>query len=253
MSHLNGSNKIDVEHNVIQKPGSSSVQTDITLKEKAKIALRIILLVLFTIDIPIFLYVNLSNQIWIIWALVISIIPPVISITFNFIFRKQFDVLGMLSIIVLVSTIILNLFNVPKFYSLGASFVFGVVGLVLVITLIPIKVGSFEMRPFLYYCSKNYGIGNYEGLTKDEPFTERCERYWRTYASFRRPLIIVTAVWGFVFLIELLIRIIIVYNTNGVDVNNRAFFYAFPFLGVSTAIYVIWVHRKRFKEKICFA
>ncbi|CAG8807935.1 11668_t:CDS:2, partial [Racocetra persica] len=37
----------------------------------------------------------------------------------------------------------------------------------------------------------------YRGLTIDEPIPERCERYWRTYASFRQALIVATAIWGF--------------------------------------------------------
>ncbi|CAG8828267.1 10988_t:CDS:1, partial [Gigaspora rosea] len=99
-------------------------------------------------------------------------------------------IIGIASAMILVS-----FKNVPKFYSLGISFISGVIGLVLVITLIPIKVGSFEMRPFAYYCSKNLGLGNYKGLTKHESVSERCDRYWRNYALFRRALMIVTAVW----------------------------------------------------------
>ncbi|CAG8795646.1 37812_t:CDS:1 [Gigaspora margarita] len=249
MSHLNGSND---EHNVTQPPAFSSFQTDLTPRAKAIITLRITLVIFLAIHIPLVLYFILSRTIW---ALAISIIPPTISIIFNLIIYKQFDVIGMLSIIGWVSAIILVSFQkVSKFYSLGVSFVFGVIGLVLVITLIPIKVGSFEMRPFLYYCSKHFNIGNYQGLTKDEPFPDRCERYWKAYASFRRPLIIVTAVWGFVFLLELLIRIIIVYKANGVDPDNGVFYYALPFLSVFTAIYITWLkRRKQLKERICFA
>ncbi|KAF0550823.1 membrane protein [Gigaspora margarita] len=215
--------------------------------------LRVLFIFIFDVALPLILYFTLSYQIWAIWALLISFIPPIISIFINFIFRKQFDVIGMLSIIGIVSAIILVSFkNVSKFYSLGMSFIFGVIDLILVITLIPIKIGSFEMRPFAYYCSKNLGIGNYKGLTKYETFSERCERYWRNYALFRQALIIGTAVWGFVFLLELLIIIIIV-CTKGSDYNDnisydRVVYYTFPFLSLFNSIFSLWVKTKGFKE-----
>ncbi|CAG8451494.1 225_t:CDS:1 [Dentiscutata erythropus] len=248
MSHLNenGSNRTDNENPQIEELTSNKLLT----------FLQTLLIIIFDIGLPLIFYYTLSTHIWIIWALVISIVPPIISIIFNFIFRKQFDVLGMLSIIALISAIILFSFqNVPKFYSLGVSFVFGVVSLVLVISIIPIKVGSFEMRPVLFYCSKLLGIsrynsiGRYRGLTmmKGESISECYERYWKSSASFRRYHVIVTAGYGFVFLLELLIHIIIVCN-NGVDDNDRIFFYSFPILGVFIGFYSCWALRKGFEE-----
>ncbi|CAG8639160.1 16080_t:CDS:1 [Racocetra fulgida] len=73
------------------------------------------------------------------------------------------------------------------------------------------------MRPLLYYNCKNLEIGNLKGLTEDEPIPERYERYWRSYALFRRTFIVLTAVWGFGLLLDVPVRILIIYKTKTID------------------------------------
>ncbi|CAG8620390.1 1145_t:CDS:2 [Dentiscutata heterogama] len=138
--------------------------------------------------------------------------------TMIFIFRKQVNLIGLLVVFGFIVGIIFSVIEGDsRLFLLRDSFFTGVFGLAFIITLIPIKIGSFEMRPLVYYSAKNLGMANLKGLTEDEPIPERWERYWRSYPRFRQTFIVLTAVWGFGLLIEVPVRVIIVYRSPTVD------------------------------------
>ncbi|CAG8784902.1 3146_t:CDS:1 [Cetraspora pellucida] len=197
---------------------TSTLKTNSTQKNKRNMLLFFLLMIFVDIGLPILLYYILSKYIPVIWALVISGIPPIVSVILNFIIRKQVNAIGILSIVGFIAGTILSVLqDDPKLYLLRESFITGAVSLVFIVSLIPIKIGSFQMRPLLYYNSKNLGLADLKGLTEDEPIPERFERYWRSYALFRRVFIVMTAVWGFGLLLEVPARILIIYNTKTVD------------------------------------
>ncbi|CAG8645635.1 11422_t:CDS:1 [Dentiscutata erythropus] len=239
MSHLKESNKIDNKNHVIRTSGDSASPLALEQsapsttsespppsthkinsyqQDKRKLLLFFLFMLFVDVGLPLILYAILSKYIPTIWALIISGIPPIISVILNFIHRKQINAIGLLSLAGFIAGSILAIYqDDPKLYLLRDSFITGVIGLVFVITLIPIKVGSFEMRPLIYYNSKNLGLGDLKGLTEDEPIPDRWERYWRSYALFRRTFIVLTAVWGFGLILEVPARVIIIYNTSTVD------------------------------------
>ncbi|CAG8730121.1 1732_t:CDS:1, partial [Racocetra persica] len=199
-------------------PAPSTLKNNSSLKNKIRRFLFPLFLLFVDIGLPLLLYFILSKHIPNIWALIISGIPPIVSVILNFIIRKQPNAVGILAIVGFIAGLILSLFqDDPKLFLLRESFITGVFGLIFIVTLIPIKIGTFQMRPLLYYKFKNLELGNLKGLTEDEPISERYERYWRSEPLFRRTFIVMNAVWGFGTLIEVPIRIIIIYNTKTVD------------------------------------
>ncbi|KAF0550822.1 membrane protein [Gigaspora margarita] len=198
---------------MIQPP---SIET--TQKNKAKMMLQLLLMMFIDIGLPLLLYFVLSKYLSTILALIISGVPPAISVIVTFILRRQVNVIGLLVLIGFVVGIILSVIQGdPKLFLLRESFITGAIGLAFIITLIPIKVGSFEMRPLVYYNAKNLGMANLKGLTEDEPIPERWERYWKSYPRFRQTFIVLTAVWGFGLLLEVPVRVIIIYRTATID------------------------------------
>ncbi|CAG8494701.1 hypothetical protein C2G38_2069892 [Gigaspora rosea] len=189
-----------------------------TQPSKSRSMLLLLLMMFFDLGLPLLLYYILEKFIPTIWALAISGVPPAISVVVNFIFRKQISVLGFLVVLAFIVGIILSVVQGdPRIVLLRESCVTGVFGLLFLFTLIPIKIGSFQMRPILYYNSKNLEIGDLKGLTEDEPIPERYERYWRSYSGFRKTFIVLTAVWGVGLLIEVAVRIVIIYYTTTID------------------------------------
>ncbi|CAG8719773.1 38153_t:CDS:1 [Gigaspora margarita] len=194
------------------------IQPSGTQPNKSRSMLRLLLMMFVDLALPLLLYYILEKFIPTIWALAISGVPPAISVIVNFIYRKQISVLGFLVVLAFIIGIILSVVQGdPRIVLLRESCVTGVFGLVFLITLIPINIGSFQMRPILYYNSKNLEIGDLKGLTEDESIPDRYERYWKSYSGFRHTFIILTAVWGVGLLIEVAVRIIIIYKTATID------------------------------------
>ncbi|CAG8708935.1 16920_t:CDS:1 [Dentiscutata erythropus] len=280
MSHFKGSNQTDNKNHVVQSSGdlaspvtletpapsttlesSTTQESPTTLKppkinsiqeSKRKMFLLSLLMLFVDIILPLVLYMILSRFISVILALVISGIPPIISIILNFIFHRQVSITGILSLTGFIAGTIMSIIKGDaRLYLLREPIMSCAVGLVLLITLIPIKVGSFQIRPLLFYYVKNLGMGNLEGLTEDEPIPERWERYWGTYAELRRTFFVLTAVWGFGLILDAPARILVIYNTKTID---QAVYFGLIIgivwvncLILFTIIYVKW--RKHLFEK----
>lgn len=240
MSKLEESDRANQEVHIIKPP---------TQKSRGKMILRLFLTMFIDIALPVILYEILSNYIPTIWALIISGVPPTISVIVNFILRKQVNPIGVLVIIGFIIGFILSLVkNDPRLFLLRESIITGVFGLSFIITLIPIKIGSFEMRPLLYYNSKNLEMDELKGLTEDEPIPERWERYWISYSSFRLSYYVLTAVWGFGLLIEVPARIVLIYYTATIDdavyIGNIAFYSWLGCLILFTIIFSRYMKKK---------
>ncbi|RIA92045.1 hypothetical protein C1645_766175 [Glomus cerebriforme] len=85
------------------------------------------------------------------------------------------------------------------------------------------------------------------GLTEDEPISERWDRYWVSYPSFRHGFIVMTAVWGVGLIAEVPIRVIIVFGTpenRAVYLSNIATYSWLIILVIFSIIYV-----RRFRKR----
>ncbi|KAF0501608.1 membrane protein [Gigaspora margarita] len=180
----------------LESPEPSKLKTNNSTRKnkRRKMILLAILKIFVDVGLPLIFYYIFSNFVPVVWALFISGIPPMISVILNFIFRKQVNAMGILIMTSFIAGSICSIIlNDPRLYLLRESFVGGIISMVFIISLIPINVGSFQMRPLLYYSIQHLGIG-IKGLTEDEPIPERWERYWRSYVVFRRTFIVLTAV-----------------------------------------------------------
>jgi hypothetical protein len=198
-------------------------QNKMTRQDKLKIILRIGLMIFFEIALPFALYYILRNYIREIWALLISGIPPFIIAIYGLISRRRADIIGVIVVISFIISAIVSLIkDDPRVQLLRKSTITATVSTVLIISLIPIKIGTFQMRPLAFYFLKDMATGgsfgysnskvNLPGLTEDEPINERWDRYWASYQYFRRGIIIMTAIWGFGLLFEIPIRVIVIFK-----------------------------------------
>ncbi|KAF0519716.1 membrane protein [Gigaspora margarita] len=273
MTHLKGSNRIENEDHtsstlleqnapstVLELPTPSTLKINSTQKTKRKLLLLSLLMIVIDLVVPLILYFILSNYIPAFLASAISGTIPFVSIIINFIFLKRVDTNGILSTTGFITATILSIIQDNTMSSslqpLRQSIHLFTTGLVLLFTLIPLKVGSFQMRPLLYHNFKNMGMGNLKGLTEDEPIPERWERYWRTFVEFRRTIVGLTAVWGFCLMLDVPIRILVIYKTK---TPEQAFFIGsivtFAWMQCPVIFSVIYVKlmknllEKRLKEK----
>ncbi|CAG8537115.1 15762_t:CDS:1 [Funneliformis mosseae] len=207
---------------------SSRNDTKSVRQEKFKRFLGVGLMISFEIVLPLILYYILRKYIPEIWALIISGVPPFSAVIFGIIRNRRVDVLGLLIILTtIVGAILAIVKNDARIHLLRETTITGTVGLTFLVTLIPIKVGSFRMRPLTFYFGRDMDTGGsfghlssgstLTGLTEDEPIPERWDRYWNSYSLFRRGFIVLTAVWGLGLLAEVPIRVFIVLKSTSTE------------------------------------
>jgi hypothetical protein len=236
-------------------PTPPNQQVKPTKREKLMVYLGIGLMLFFEIALPLILYYVLKNLIPEIWALIISGVPPFLVVVYGLISKRKIDILGALIIVsFIVSAIVASLKNDTRIYLLRESTITGTVGLTFLITLIPIKIGSFQMRPIIYYFAKDMQTGGTFGYSSPkrnntvstEDINELWESYWNEYAVFRQGFIFLTVLWGVGLLIEVPARAIIVLKT---PTTERAVFWTnivtYGWLGVLILINVIYSRRFR--------
>ncbi|GBC10492.1 hypothetical protein RclHR1_09680002 [Rhizophagus clarus] len=239
---------------------SSPYEVKLTRKEKLMNYLRIGTMLFFEIFLPLILYYVLKQFISEIHALLISGIPPLIIVIYGIIAKRRIDTLGAIVIIsFIVSAVATTLKNNPRIYLLRESTVTGSIGLTFLLTLIPIKYGSFQMRPLTYYFAKDMQTGgsfgsskrNNTGLT-EEDVTERWEIYWKNYAVFRRGFYVSTIFWGIGLLVEVPARTIIALKVQPFDKavlwTNIVTYSWLTILFTTNHIYSIWFRKKFAKE-----
>jgi hypothetical protein len=213
-------------------PNENSQSTSQTQNAKQKKNFKALigtgLMIFFDVVLPIVLYYILKKYMREIWALVISGVPPFIVFLYGIARNRRVDILGVIIILsFIVSAIMAVLRDDPRLYLLRESVITATVSLVFLITLIPIKIGSFQMRPLVFYFAKDMAtggtFGHYSdsnilpGLTEDEPIAERFDRYWNSYPMFRHGFMVLTAVWGFGLLLEVPMRVIIVFKAKSTE------------------------------------
>ncbi|POG77664.1 hypothetical protein GLOIN_2v1544686 [Rhizophagus irregularis DAOM 181602=DAOM 197198] len=159
-------------------------EVKLTRKEKLMVYLKIGLMLFFEIALPLILFYVLKSYMKEIWALLISGVPPFLIVIYGIISKRRIDILGAITIIsIVVSAIVASLKGDARAYLLRESAITGTVGLTFLITLIPIKYGSFQMRPIMFYFAKDMQTGesfgysskkrNNSGLTEEISDTSR--------------------------------------------------------------------------------
>ncbi|GBC08284.1 hypothetical protein RclHR1_00800011 [Rhizophagus clarus] len=226
-----------------------------TKKEMIKLILRFGFLMFFEFGLPFALYYILENYTGEILALLLSGIPPLIIVIYGIISKRRVDVMGTLLIVSFIISAVVSLYeDNPRIQLLRKSAVTTIVSLLMIITLIPIKFGTFRMRPFAFYFFRNMATEisnskvNLPGLTEEEPTEERWERYWVSYGYFRRGFTIMTAILGFGFLLEVPISVIIIYKISS---THQAFLFinilsysVSIILGILTLICAWWIKKQ---------
>ncbi|KAF0458452.1 membrane protein [Gigaspora margarita] len=213
---------------------------------------------LINIIIPALLYYLLTRHTKLshIEVLIISGIPSTIFTIYNFIFNRRADFMGIIPIfgfiIGIISEVVAYSTNNEQLFLLKKALFTCAFALLHFITLIPIKIKSFEMRPLQFYIAKSSGF-ELRGLTEDEPIPERWERYWKSYHLFRQMFYVLTAIWGFGILIDVVLHVIIVYSTpfnEAVIINDIVLYSWLGFLTLTTIFYIKFVVRVRAKKLI---
>ncbi|CAO3594591.1 unnamed protein product [Absidia cylindrospora] len=166
-------------------------------KRRALMFRRISYMVVMNAALPIALYYILKSHIPAVWALVLSSTPTILSVIVQAIFMRRVDSIGIAVIFGFILSVILASTNGdPKLLLLRESFVTAGVGVVCAVTLIPLRIRSFVMKPVLYYLARDLiplrPVEFKDPVTR--PPQKRILFYWNHSPFLRRHLRILTAI-----------------------------------------------------------
>ncbi|KAI8088960.1 uncharacterized protein BX664DRAFT_331820 [Halteromyces radiatus] len=175
----------------------SDTNTIFARKQRRKLMIRrISYMIIMNAAIPIALYYILKQHIAAVWALVLSSTPTILSVIVQALFMRRVDSFGIAVIFGFILSVILASTNGdPKLLLLRESFVTAGVGIVCAITLIPIRIRNFVMKPVLYYLARDLiPLRPVEFQDPEKKSQERILFYWHHSSFFRTHLRILTAI-----------------------------------------------------------
>jgi len=154
-------------------------------------------------------------------ALLISSAPPAINCVFKFFFYRRVDPIGLLIIFGFVLSAVLSIIDgEPRLLILRDSFVTGISGLIFMVSLIPIKIGKFEVKPLTAGVSAQMMVAApkiqyfVQGQLIEQTRSDFC---WQWSHQYRRGMRASTAVWGVALLLEFTLRLIFYFSAMTVD------------------------------------
>ncbi|KAG0088009.1 hypothetical protein BGZ92_006716 [Podila epicladia] len=175
----------------------------------------------FDVVLPVILYYILKSHMSTLAALLISSAPPAINCVVKFIVYRRLDPIGLLIIFGFVLSAILSVIDGnPRLLLLRDSFVTCASGLIFLGSLIPIKIGKFQMKPLTYGVSAQMMAAApsiqyfVEGNLVEQSLSEFC---WQWSRHYRRGMRTMTAVWGIALLLEFTLRLIFYFSSMNLD------------------------------------
>ncbi|KAI9318422.1 hypothetical protein BX666DRAFT_1927696 [Dichotomocladium elegans] len=181
------------------------------------------LAILWCIGLPILLYHILRPYLGQVIAMVVASAPPLLIVILRMVRERTFDMLGVVAgVSFLISGIISISEPDDKVASICESLVPLLVGILCVVSVIPIRIGRWKMRPLIYELANQImprtdsdealAANDDMHLAQKRPASKRQKLDWayRNLARFRRDMRVMTFSWGVMLIAGFIIKLIIV-------------------------------------------
>lgn len=201
----------------------STETTEVDVRKKMRRSLLVFLFkMVVDIAAPLIIYHNLKTHVPVLVAIMVSSTPPLVLVIVIFIYKRKIDIMGCLCIFGFAfSTIVAISTGDVRLVMLRESSMTCVIGLVFLLTLIPIKTKRFRNRPlqFLFYSEFVDGLPSVSW--KDElghQYTLGRAEWQYTYVPYVRACCFYTTLlWGVVLEAEFIIKIIMIKSSLTID------------------------------------
>ncbi|KAI8142281.1 hypothetical protein BJV82DRAFT_616185 [Fennellomyces sp. T-0311] len=172
---------------------------------------------MFELVLPIALYYALRTFASPIVSLVVAGIPPALVVVIKGVRDHKVDMMGLLMLLGFVASVLLALIESdPKLYLLRESAMTSAMGVMLLVTLFPLRWRHSILRPFMFYVARQIAISSTVMLPAD---TVRLhwDWFWTNWLSFRAFFRGLTGLWAIGLLSEFFVRVILLYTVDDVD------------------------------------
>lgn len=197
-----------------------------TFKEKVKNVLimsrPMLITLVIDVGIPLAIYYISKRYISILIALILSGIPPLLSVIYTFIKRKRLDILGCIFVVSYIVSAVLSLITGDvRLALLRDSTVTALISVMFFVTLIPLKTRWFTVRPLIFMITQQM-FSNTPPLTWVDQEGKECSQplidfNWEHISLFRKFCYIITAAWSVVLMGEFIAKIIMIESTLDID------------------------------------
>ncbi|KAI9278755.1 hypothetical protein BDA99DRAFT_493070 [Phascolomyces articulosus] len=178
----------------------------------------LLIMLVIQVGIPLALYYGLRNTIGVVYALVISGIPPFIWVIFTFIKNRKIDALGLIIALSFILSGVVSLVSGDERAALiRDSAVGAIIGGFFLITLIPINTQWLVLRPLTYIMAEQmFGNIYYEWTDRDgNPQQQKIlEWQFEHIRFFRWSMRLQTLAWGTFLALELVACVLFVELTD---------------------------------------
>ncbi|ORY93394.1 hypothetical protein BCR43DRAFT_444969 [Syncephalastrum racemosum] len=207
-----------------------------------------ILAILWSIGLPILLYHLLRPHIGQVLAMVVAACPPLAIVIARMVKDKQFDPLGLVAgISFLISGLVSISEPSEQVEAICESIVPLLVGVFCIVSLIPIRIGSFTLRPLVFQVV-NQVMPRSEDAELEEQDRQRIANHHRTrkekldwaytnLARFRTDMRIMTGAWGAMLIIGFIVKLIVVLTNVDIGSAETAGYIIFGVGSVLMAIF----------------
>ncbi|KAI9028129.1 hypothetical protein CLU79DRAFT_737900 [Phycomyces nitens] len=174
------------------------------------------------VGLPLLIYYVLKMYVSILIALVLSGIPPLLSVLVTFYRKRRVDVLGVIFVVSFIVSAILTLISGDARYALlRDSVTTALVGFMFLVTLIPLHTRWLTIRPLTYLITHQMTSEMPPMTWTDKQGEEHSQAYmewcWDHFHWFRANSYITTSLWAFFLMGEFVARVIMVKSTLTVD------------------------------------
>lgn len=172
---------------------------------------------LFELVFPVILYYVLRGFVSPLLALLLAGVPTAIVVIYKGFKDRKVDMMGVLMLLgFVVSGILAFVQSDPKMYLLRESAMTLAMGLMLFITLFPLRWKHHVLRPFMFYVARQIAISS-NVLMNANTVSEHWDWFWDYYSTFRYFLRGLTFIWAAGLVSEFLVRVALISSLDDVD------------------------------------
>ncbi|KAI8331042.1 hypothetical protein BC941DRAFT_360778 [Chlamydoabsidia padenii] len=151
------------------------------------------------------------------FALLLASVPAALIVALKGVHDHKVDMTGTLTLVgFITSGVLATLQADPKLYLLRESTMTLAMGIILIITVLPLRIGQHKLRPFIFYVARQMAIS---GSIADSRHIvqQHWDWFWDQWTTFRIFFRLLTAMWGIGLISEFLVRVVLLRSLDDVD------------------------------------
>lgn len=145
----------------------------------------------------------------------------------------------------LISAVLAMIPAGPKLYLLRESTMTLTMGIILLATVLPLRIGQHKLRPFMFYVARQMAVSGSITYSIDNGIIvqQHWDGFWDLWTIFRVFFRLLTAIWALGFISEFLVRMVLLRSLDDVDdviyYSNLYMLVVLVILGIMTVTSVL--------------